>query len=628
MKVGRGTLLVVAAALLTGAALLAAPSVRQELLARLPSRWLIALTAWRHGISIDHAVIVTMPDGTRLSASLYRPRGAAGPLPTILVRGPYHRLRYSESFQSGIFFARHGYAVLVQDLRGTGDSQGELLPWRDAAADGVATLDWIAKQPWSTGKVGTYGCSALGETQFGMAALGHPAHRAMIASGAGGAVGSAGGRGGYFGVYEGGVLQLASAFGWFVNSGSKDPNAPAAAPFDTMTQLRQLPVSSLVSRARPAPNGYTDFVATALDDPVWAKWGYMSDADRIDVPAMIFNTWGDQTVGDALAFAEHVRQQHGAAGAGLQKVLIAPGNHCEHEVLPDPNRFGDLTVANAEQPYRDWILRWFDYWLAGRGDGLAELPAYSYFMLVENAWHRAEQWPPAEVQPQRWYLGSGGHANSVGGNGRLALVASGGAESDGYLYDPNDPVPSRGGPICCTGDKNQRAGPVDQGEVEARSDVLVYTSPETQADLRIAGPLHLHLRFSTDVPDTDLVARLTHVWPDGRSTNIQEGALRLSHRDGLGTAPALRSGEAYEVDVDLRSIAYMLPRGHRLRLHVTSSSFPRLERHLNGLGRNADATTPHVASSRVHYGGTNGASYVELPLLGPASARAVPPPRP
>lgn len=612
----RPLLLLACLALLVGAAgALAVPAVRAGVLERLPPTWKIALSSWRHGVQVDHGIVVAMPDGVRLRASLYLPRAAHGPLPTVLVRLPYHRLRYGEGYNSALFFARHGYAALVQDLRGTGDSEGEFLPWRDAADDGAATLDWIARQPWSTGKVGTFGCSAMGETQFVLARKNHPAHAAMIPSGAGGAVGSALGRGNYFGVFEGGVLQLASAFGWFVHQGAKDARAPGAAAFDTAAHLQSLPVSSLVSRVRPAPNGYSDFLATALDDPAWATWGYLTDADRTDVPALVFNTWGDQTVGDTLAWAEYSRQTAGAAGADRQKVVIAPGNHCEHEFRRVPDRFGDLPIDGAEQAYRTWYLQWFDHWLRGQGNALAAQPPYRFFMLVENRWHDADRWPPAPARSQRWYLGSEGRANSAGGNGRLTAQPVPVAESDGYRYDPGDPVPSRGGPICCTGDGRDRAGPVDQAEVEAREDVLVYSAPPLEDDLRIAGPLRLHLTFSSDAPDTDLVARLTHVWPDGRSTNIQEGALRLRHRNGLAAAAPLREGERYEVDVDMRSIAYLVPRGHRWRLHVTSSSFPRLERHLNGAGRNADATVSRIAAQRVHYGVAGDASYVVLPVL-------------
>lgn len=583
---------------------------RQAALEALPPSWRVNLLAWRNGVKVQHDIAIDMPDGVRLRASLFLPRGAKGPLPTVLVRLPYKRLVFTEGYNAGVFFASHGYAVLVQDLRGTGDSGGELLPWKHVAEDGAATLDWIVRQPWSTGKVGTYGCSALGETQLVLSRLNHPAHKAMIPSGAGGAVGSAAGRYSYFGVFEGGVFQLASAFGWFQWAGTKDPHAPVAAPFDQAQVLRQLPVSALVARVRPAPNGYADFLSISLTDPRWAEWGYVSDADHTKVPALMVNTWGDQTSGDTLALAEKWRQE------GLpEKVIIAPGNHCQHEESVKTTQFGELAIENTAQPWRGWFLNWFDYWLRGQGDGLASLKAYTYFMLVENSWLSADSWPPKEASMQRWYLASEGQANSRKGNGTLASTPPAATKVDTFRYDPANPVPSRGGPLCCSGDPDEKSGPTDQRDVEVRDDVLVYTSAPLSEDLRIAGPLKARLVVSSSAVDTDLVLRLVHVWPDGRATSFQEGALRLRYRDGFERPKLMTPDVPVEAVVDLRSIAYKLPRGHRLRLQVTSSSFPRLERNLNtGAPNNADETRMVVAVNRVHHG-AGAQSYLLLPVL-------------
>jgi putative CocE/NonD family hydrolase len=588
------------------------PTLRSAVLARLPPTWRIALSAWRHGVEVDHRVVLAMPDGTPLAASLYRPRGSAGRLPTVLVRLPYHRLRYSEGSDAGVYFAKHGYAVLVQDLRGTGDSGGELLPWRDAAEDGVATLDWIGRQAWSDGKVGTYGCSALGETQFALAREGHPAHRAMVPSGAGGAVGSVAGRHGYFGVFEGGVFQLASGFGWFVDHGAKDPRAPPARAFDRREHLMRLPVSRLVNDVRPAANGYSDFLATPLGDARWSRWGYVAEGEGGRVPALVFNTWGDQTVGDALAMAEAWRAD--PAYARRQKVVVAPGDHCRHQDAL-PRRWGDLELAGEAAPVESWSLQWFDYWLRGRGEDPASLPAYRYFMLGENRWLSADAWPPAEAKIERWYLSSERGANSRGGDGALAREAPASEGRDRWRYDPAHPVPSRGGPLCCTGDARDRAGPVDQADVESRDDVLVYTSAPLERALRIAGPLQARLVVSSDAPDTDLVVRLVDVFPDGRALNIQEGALRLRYRDGFDAPRFMEKGRRYEARIDLRSIAWSLAAGHRLRLQVASSSFPRLERNLNtGAASNADETRISIADNALHFG-AGARTWIELPVL-------------
>lgn len=570
--------------------------------------------AARHGVTVDHDVSMTMTDGTRLAASLYRPRGANDRAPAILIRLPYRRLHHGEAYGNAIYFASKGYAVVVQDLRGTGGSAGELLPWAHAADDAVATMEWITRQSWSDGKVGTFGCSALGETQLVAQDRAPPAWRAMIAIGAGGAVGSLAGRHAYFGLFEGGVFQLASGFGWFVAWGSLRPDAPPANAFDTARHLRELPVSSLVARVRPAPNGYDAYLTTPLTDRRWSEWGFLDDASRLHVPALIVNTWGDQTLEDALALAEHWRKADAQGARGRQKVVIAAGDHCDNEEVGRSGRFGELVVANAAAPFRQYYLRWFDHWLRGNGDALAELPAYTYYVVGAGVWLEADRWPPPEARIERLYLGSDGSANSRDGTGRMARDPHMRAASDSWRYDPADPVPSRGGPLCCSGNPADRSGPAEQIDVEKRTDVLVYTTEPLAEDLWIAGPLRAHLVVSSDARDTDIVGRLVHVWPDGRATSIQEGALRLRYRNGISRPELLEPGQPVRAVVDMRSIAYRLPKGHSLRLHVTSSSFPRLERNLNTGRDNANETEMVVATNKLHYA-VDGGSWLELPVL-------------
>ena len=348
---------------------------------------------------------------------------------------------------------------------------------------------------------------------------------------------------------------------------------------------------------------------------LWESWGYLSQADHSRVPALVINTWRDQTVGDTLALAEDWRLRSDAAP---QKVVIGPGRHCNHEEAGTvTDHFGELPIANAARPWRELYLRWFDHWLRGRPDTFADLKAYTYFMLVDNQWHSADRWPPAETRIERWFLNSAGRANSRLGDGTLAPQSPVLTAADTFRYDPAHPVPSRGGPVCCTGNPKDRPGPADQAEVEARDDVLVYTSAPLDRDLRIAGPLKALLTVSSDALDTDMVLRLVHVAPDGRALGMQEGALRLRYRDGYRKPVLMEPGRRYEVTVDLRAIAWMIPKGHRLRLQVTSSSFPRLERNLNtGAANNADETRMLVATTRVHHG-PDGLSYLELPVLNP-----------
>lgn len=585
---------------------------------RLPESVHVPLRALWWGVRIDDGVRIRAPDGIALAATLFRPRNAIDALPTIYVRMPYDRHASADGLGYALFFARHGYAVLVQDVRGTFGSQGDdFVPWKHATSDGVATLEWIVRQPWSNGKVGSFGCSALGELQFALARANHPAHAAMIASGAGGGIGSADGRYGYFGLFEGGVFQLASGFGWFVEHGAKDRNAPPMPDFDRAAALRTLPLRGMTSRVRPGANAFDDFVGMPLTDPRWETLDYISRNDRLATPALIINSWGDQTLGDTLALARLVDARV------PQHVVLAPGDHCQHEQMRDDVTWGELRVRHAERPYSDWYLRWFDHWLRGRGDGLSDLPAYQYFVVGENRWLGSDVWPPAAARAQRWYLSSNGRAIGRDGDGTLQPQPAPAAGSDSYRDAPDDPVPTRGGPVCCTGDANIRPGPMDQRDVEQRADVLVYTSAPLSAPLRIVGPLRAHLVVSSSARDADFIARLVDVFPDGRAINIQEGALRARYRRGIASPQLLTPGEVAELEVDMRAIAWYLPAGHRLRLDIASSSFPRLERNLHAGAHDADARIGSVATNRIHHDAAR-PSFVEFPVLADPDAVAAP----
>jgi putative CocE/NonD family hydrolase len=587
----------------------------------LPTAQRVRISGLVHRVWVDHSIKVPMQDGVALAASLYTPIGRKGPWPTVLIRMPYGRLYYGEGFNYGLYFAKRGYAVLVQDIRGKYDSGGAFAPWRKSKDDGVATLDWIAAQPWSTGKVGTVGCSALGELQLTLSRANHPAHQAMIPIDAGGGAGFVRGHPAPFGLFEGGVLQLASAFGWYVEHGYASPTDGLPANLNIKQASAHLPVSEMLGKASSAPNAFDYLWKIPLGSPDWALFDFVMDVDKPAKPTLLINTWGDQSIDGALAYAQHITgNTPSGKDAGLH-VILAPGNHCQLEETGESGKFGDIPVANATQPYKEWFLRWFDYWLKGEGNGLADLPRYLYYVIGEAKWLGANAWPPEYTKPQRWYLDSGGKAHSARGDGVLATSEPAGAVSfDEFVSDPAKPVPSVGGPVCCTGDPADRAGPLDQALVEARDDVLVYTSAPLQAPLRIAGPLRARVAVSSTAKDTDLIGRLVHVWPDGKATNIQEGALRLRYREGFAAPSLLEPGKPVEVTVSMRSIAYTLPAGHRLRLHLASSSFPRLERNLqNGAENPHQESMPNIARNRVFHG-AGLLSYLELPVIEDAQA--------
>lgn len=544
---------------------------------------------------LDQAM-VPMPDGVRLATDVYLPEAAEGPLPVILMRLPYGKTRFGEVRKWMRTFLPAGYAVVVQDMRGRYASEGLWAPYPTDAADGAATLDWIAAQGWSDGKVGTIGCSALGETQMMLATRRHPAHRAMIPMGAGGAIGTLEGAHGFFGFFEGGILNLASGFGWFVAAGGKTPEHMDKPPVDYAAGLATLPVRDAVARFRDDPTDYRTFLDRFDDADFWADSGFIAEEDRFATPFLIVDNWYDGAR-EALQLARHMRAT-GATGTAL----ILPGLHCDMGWVFDAGAVGDMPVDQGQgRDFDALFLGFMDHWL--KDAPAPDLPPVRYYLMGEDRWMDAQSWPPADATTVTFHLD---------GDTLTREPAPQGAES--FTSDPADPVPTIGGTICCTGDPDQRAGPLDQRPIEGRDDLLVLTGPGLEEPLRIVGPMRARLFVSTDVPDTDLVVRLTDVAPDGTSLMIQEGALRLRYRDGFDAPALMQPGQVYEVTVDLRDIAYRVAAGHRLRLHIAGTSFPRLARNMNGGGDPYAEARPQVARITIHTGdGTP--SRLELSVL-------------
>jgi uncharacterized protein len=558
---------------------------------------------WLMGVRTDRRVVITTSDGTRLATTVMRPMFPRGPLPTVLLRTPYGRA------SMGRGWARQGFVAVTQDLRGRGESTGVFLPYAHEAADTARTLDWIAAQPWSNGRVGTLGCSALGEVQLIAARARHPAHRALVAEGAGGAVGSVDGHHTPFAAYEGGIFQLASALGWFARQGDRGraDGQPAASAESIAAALRTLPVLGMDRRAGALDTGFDHLRRLALGDGAWQQLGYLADSDRFATAGLHVNGWYDQGVSETLAAAALMRRHADDPATSPQHVVIGPGLHCD-DPGPARGRVGDLDHAGGHQPFEGLYQRWLSAWLTldpeEAARSLADLPAYQVFVLRENRWIEAQRWPPEDSTRERWYLTSQGRANSREGDGRLLPTPAGGpTQTDRFLADPEHPVPTRGGAFCCTGDPAARQGPVDQADVEIRRDVLVYTSAPLDRPLRIVGPISLEVEVSTTGHDGDLVAKLVDVAPDGRALAIQSGALRLRFREGVQHATSVTPGQRMRVRVPMRDIAWRVEARHRLRLQIAGSDFPRLERNLHTGGNNFDETAGRIAEHRIHHGG-------------------------
>ena len=543
---------------------------------------------------------IAMPDGVELATDLYLPERADTPLPTIMMRLPYGKRRFGEVRQWANLFLPAGYAVVVQDMRGRYNSGGVFAPYPDDAADGAATLDWITGQAWSDGQVGTIGCSALGETQMTLATTQHPALKAMIPLGAGGAIGTLAGSYGFFGMFDGGILNLASAFGWFVEAGGKTGGRMGMPAVDYARGHRVLPLREAVAQFRDDPTDFSTYLDEFDNAEYWAQSGFIAEGDTFATPFLMVDSWFDRA-GESLALATHMRAT-GATGT----IVILPGLHCDLSGGFADGAVGDLPLdpANARD-FDALFLQFMDARM--KGGTPPDLPPVLYYVLNEDRWREADSWPPSDSAPRTIYLSGDG----------LKTVAPQQSSRLTFVSDPMNPVPSLGGTMCCTGEADLRAGPLYQNPIEGRDDLLVLTSDPLEQAITLAGPVTATLFVQTDVPDTDLVLRLTDVDPEGNSLMIHEGSLRLRYRQGMDQPQLMQPGEVYEVPVILRDIAYRVPEGHRLRLHVTGSSFPRLARNMNGGADNPYAETQAQPATITLHMGAETPSRLRLTTLPP-----------
>ncbi|MEM6415920.1 MAG: CocE/NonD family hydrolase, partial [Pseudomonadota bacterium] len=406
----------------------------------------------------------------------------------------------------------------------------------------------------------------------------------------------------YFAAYNGGVAKLASALGWMSRNGDIGMNDRSTNIPNKSQLLRQLPSIDLLRKAGLGPNYWDDFLKRSFTDPWWDKMGYTTDQDTFDTPAIHVDGWYDTGVSDTLRHFNRMRS-HGMSVEARENqfAIISPGTHCRSEGLGKDAIVGDVNVSDASFPYWDTYLKWFDYWLKGKDNGVIKMPKIQYHVTQLQTWANAAQWPPAASVRVKYFLRSGGKANSLNGDGVLSQTPPAQEPSDRFVYDPGDPVPSKGGSFCCTGNPDDRPGIFDQTEIERRDDVLVYTSAALDKPMTLAGPLGGVLHVSSTARDTDFTLKLIDVQPDGKAYNIQESIIRTRYREGFDQQVFMKKGDVYRLAIDLNDTAYYLPAGHKLRLEVSSSNFPHFERNLNTGGRNYDETEWVKANNTVHH---------------------------
>ncbi len=566
-------------------------------------------------VTIDLDVPAPMRDGTVLRANIYRPAGE-GRWPVLLTRLPYGKdLPLGSAILDPVQAARRGYVVIVQDTRGCGVSDGDFYPFRTEADDGVDTVAWAAALPYSDGQVGMYGASYFGFTQWAAAIHQPPALKAMVPfiTWADALDGQAA-RGGAFELGISASWSLGMGLGQLFRRHGQDPAALGAAvaawaaELDALgtTGYAALPLAQFAPLRRPevAPI-FFDGLATPLDrarEP-FATTTILGKHDLVDVPTLNVGGWYDIFLAGTIANYQAMQAQ-----GKPSKLLIGPWTHGSQNNPIGERSFGfgaQAGLIDLRMDLRGLQLRWFDHWLKGFDTGmLAEAPI-TLFVMGANVWRAEREWPLARAVDTPWYLRAGGLLSSERPEDEL---------SDRYDYDPADPTPTRGGTLLMT--PEYPAGPYDQRVIEARPDVLTYVSAPLKQDTEVTGPITVRLWAVSSAPDTDVVARLTDVFPDGRSFNLTDGIVRARYRGlAAGELPSpIEPGRPYEYLIDLWATSNVFLAGHRIGLQVTSSCFPRWDRNPNTghpVGANAELRVAHqeILHDREH------PSHVVLPLV-------------
>jgi putative CocE/NonD family hydrolase len=351
------------------------------------------------------------------------------------------------------------------------------------------------------------------------------------------------------------------------------------------------------------------------NDPAWYRGGLWHDDQPINVPGFWFMSWYDVSVGPNLAAYNHVRKTAKPEIGNQQYAIIAPTLHCGYTRATENTVVGERDMGDARLDYSALTYGWFDRFLKGEDNHVLEtMPKVKYFTMGMNKWQTSETWPPQGAQPMTLFLAGGGKANSLNGDGALAAAAPGADSPDNFTYDPMNPVPSYGGNVCCTGNA-VTGGAFDQRKMEARADILVYTSEPLKEGTEVSGPIEATLYVSSDAKDTDVTVKLIDVYPDGTAYNLDETIQRMRYRDGYEKPLVwMEPGKGYKVTLQPMTTSNYFAAGHRIRLEVSSSNFPRFDRNLNtGLsGRDSGETA--IANQTI-FCGANRASCIVLPVI-------------
>lgn len=548
-----------------------------------------------NAVRIERGVATTMRDGVRLVSDVYHPV-RAGDTATILVRIPFSRTTANALSANvvGRFWAERGYRVVIQGTRGRYNSGGRHYPLRHERNDGLDTLAWLQRQPWFDGRLGMWGGSAFGYTQWAIAdrlpapPSGRSALMVQISSTD------------FFGMfYPGGAFSLSSALFWAARSRGADDAPP---DWNMLERgFTGFPLIEADDRAVGHVDFFDDWVKHPSRDAYWQAIDGENRSATLQGPAMLMAGWFDPFLPGQLADFVNIRRHARADVAAATRLVVGPWAHAETVTLPGGvrNRHYRLESLASSIP-------WFDRHLRSRDAEYPFAAPVRLYVMGANVWRDEQDWPLARARETSWYLRSGGRANSAAGDGRLTLVPPSEDETpDRFTADALNPVPTRGGAVLGYG-----AGVFSQHEVEARHDLLVYTTEPLAEDLEVTGPITAVLYVATSAPSADFTAKLVDVHPDGTPYNVSDGILRRTYESPLPGGAA----EPTRIEIALWPTSMVFREGHRIRVEIAGSNFPRFDRNLQTEGDLTTNVVPAVSEHAVYHG-RQALSRIVLPVV-------------
>jgi putative CocE/NonD family hydrolase len=537
---------------------------------------------------------VPMRDGVRLSADVYLPAGDKGPWPAILLRTPYQKAQLAVA-EGALYFAKRGYAFVAMDVRGRGDSDGEFVPYVNDGRDGYDAIEWCAAQEWCNGPVGTLGGSYSGRIQW-LTALEHPPHlRTMV------------------------VLVTPSDPFVEVPTGLPGPmylcwehfvSGRTCQPMETVNWEQvywHLPLLTMDERAGRLNQHWREQIHHASLDDYWLPLCYQRRFEEIDLPVLHISGWyDDEQIGTPLNYSGMTTRGATPEARRQQRLLMGPWGHGVNRT----HKLGEVDFG--PQAMIDLLgeeLRWFNRFLKDEPAEPAESPV-RIFIMGANEWRDESEWPLARTQWTRFYLHSAGAANSLFGDGRLAMEAPSADEpADQYRYDPARPVP-----FITEATSSQIGGPDDYAAIQRRDDVLVYVTEPLTEDLEVTGPVSVELYAASSAPDTDFMAMLIDVWPGGFRQRLCDGMVRARFRDGMERPSLIEPGRIYRYQIDCWNTAQLFKAGHRICLQISSSAFPKYDRNLNTGAPLGVTSEMAIAEQRIYHDADHPSALV-LPVI-------------